>query len=63
MLSEEQTEQLKKQLLQQIDSSFPEDRKESAKQKIAVMNSEVLEEFLKQNKLVKKQNSQQNPFR
>ena len=63
MLSEEQTEQLKKQLLQQIDSSFPEDRKESAKQKIAVMNSEELEEFLKQNKLVKEQNSQQNPFR
>ncbi len=63
MLSEEQTEQLKKQLLQQIDSSFPEDKKELAKQKIAVMNSEELEEFLKQNKLVKEQNSHQNPFR
>ena len=55
MLPQEQIEQIKKQIIQQIDSTFPEDKKELAKQQIKSMNSEQLEAFLKQNKLMKTQ--------
>jgi histidine triad (HIT) family protein len=51
MLSESQITEIKKQLLEQIDKSFPADKKDFAKQQIESMNSEQLEEFLKQNKL------------
>lgn len=54
MLTNEQAEQIKKQIIQQIGSTFPEDKKESAKEQISLMNSEQLEEFLKQNNLMKK---------
>lgn len=60
MLSEEQTEQIKKQIVQQIEENFPEDKKELAKQQIQEMNSEQIETFLKQNKSAQ---TQQNPFR
>lgn len=53
MLSKEQTEQIKKQVFQQIDSTFPEDQKESAKEQINSMNQEQFEEFLIQNKIIK----------
>jgi len=53
MLSQEQTEQVKKQLIQQIKNSFPEDKKELAKNQIEAMNSEQLETFLEKNKLIK----------
>lgn len=53
MLSQEQIDQIKQQLIQQINSTFPEEKKESAKQQIESMNAEQLEEFLKQNKLIK----------
>jgi len=58
MLSEEQIAQIKQQFIQQIDSTFPEDKKQTAKQQIEAMNSEHLEEFLKQNKLIKTQTTQ-----
>ena len=54
MLNPEQTEQIKEQLIEQIEKSFPEDRKEFAKSQIKNMNSEQLEEFLKKNQLIKK---------
>ncbi len=60
MLSEEQTEQIKKKIIQQIEENFPEDKKELAKQQIQEMNSEQIETFLKQNKSAQ---TQQNPFR
>jgi len=50
-LSPEQTDQIKKQLSEQIDKSFPADKKDFAKKQIQEMNGEQLEEFLKQNKL------------
>jgi len=56
MLSQEQTERVKKQLIEQIEKVFPEDRKEFAKKQIEEMNSEQLEEFLIKNKLVSKEN-------
>jgi histidine triad (HIT) family protein len=59
MLPEEQISQIKKQLIQQIESSFPEDKKNSAIQQIESMNNEQLEEFLKQNNLIKDGKSSQ----
>lgn len=51
VLSSEQTKAIKKQLIENIEKSFPEDRKEFAKNQIESMDSEQLEEFLKKNNL------------
>lgn len=62
MLSKEQITQIKQQIIQQIDSTFPEDKKQAAKQQIKVMDSDQLEIFLKQNNLLKEgQFSTQKP--
>ena len=53
MLSEEKVKEIKAQLIQHIDSTFPEDKKESAKQQVEKMNNEQLEKFLEQNNLIK----------
>ena len=53
MLPPEQITKIKNQIIQQINSTFPEDKKQSAIQQIESMNSEQLEEFLKQNNLIK----------
>ncbi|MEX0920526.1 MAG: HIT domain-containing protein [Candidatus Pacearchaeota archaeon] len=50
-LTPEQTEAIKEQLVQNIEKSFPEDKKEFAKSQIESMDSEQLEEFLKKNNL------------
>lgn len=55
MLSQEQVTQIKSQLIQQIESNFPEDKKEIAVQQIESMGTEQLEGFLKKNKLIKNQ--------
>lgn len=49
MLSREQVENIKKQIFQQIDSTFPEDKKDVAKKEIDSMNPEELEEFMEMN--------------
>ena len=59
MLSPEQAEQIKAQILKQIEN-FPEDKKGLAKQQIESMNNEQLEQFLQQNKLIKTQASSQD---
>lgn len=51
-LSEEQIKEIKKQLLEQIES-FPEEQREAAKEQIESMNAEQLEQFLVKNKLMK----------
>ena len=53
MLSKEQIQEIKNELIQQIEQNFPEDKKNSAKQQIQAMNNEELEEFLKKNNLIK----------
>ena len=58
MIPEEQVNQIKNQIIQQIESTFPEDKKGSAKQQIELMGSEQLEEFLEKNTLMQKN---QNP--
>ncbi len=52
MLTPEQTEDIKKQLIKHIEKGFPKDKHEFAKKQIEDMNSEQLEEFLKRNKLM-----------
>ena len=52
-LSPEQLKETKKQLIEQINTTFPEDKKEEAIAQIESMNDEQLIEFLKQNKLIK----------
>lgn len=51
-LTEEQANQIKQQLSQQIEK-FPAEQREQAKAQIESMNSQQLEEFLIQNKLMK----------
>lgn len=53
MISQEQIPEIKKQLIQQIKTTLPEDKQESAKQYIESLNAEQLEEFLEKNKLIK----------
>lgn len=55
MLSQEQIQQIKKQLIQQIEANFPEDKKQYAIQQIESMNAEELEEFLMKNQLIANQ--------
>lgn len=55
MITSEQTEEIKNQLIEQINNSFPEGKKEQAVQKVREMNEEELEEFLERNKLVQQQ--------
>ncbi|MEX0920816.1 MAG: HIT domain-containing protein [Candidatus Pacearchaeota archaeon] len=50
-LNQEQAKAIKEQLIQNIDKSFPEDKKEFAKSQINSMDSGQLEEFLKKNNL------------
>ncbi len=50
MLSKEQSEEIKKQLLLQVDK-LPQENKEQIKKYISKLNGEQLEEFLKQNKI------------
>ncbi|MEK6895385.1 MAG: HIT family protein [Nanoarchaeota archaeon] len=52
-LPKEQIEQVKNQLIGQIESTFPKERKDKAISQIASMNEEELEQFLIQNKLIK----------
>ncbi len=59
MLTEEQAKQIKEQIAQQIDSTFPEDKKADAKEKLQTMNSEQLEQFLEQNNMVSRQGGQE----
>lgn len=49
----EQTEQIKQQIINQIESTFPEDKKNSAIEQIEAMDDSELENFLIQNNLIK----------
>lgn len=52
MLTEEQTNAIKNQLIGHVEESFPEEKRQYAKEQIAKMNAESLEEFLVKNNLV-----------
>jgi histidine triad (HIT) family protein len=52
MLSEEEADAVKKQLIEHIDRTFPEDKKDYARQHVYSMDAEHLEEFLTKNNLI-----------
>lgn len=74
-ISDEQIEEFKKQIIQQIKSTFPEDKKNSAIESINSMNEKEFLEFLRKNKLIVQEPNQEqdkelqepsqneNPFR
>ena len=53
MIEDNQIESIKEQLISQINSTFPEEKKSSAIKQVEEMNKEQLHEFLVQNNLVK----------
>ena len=59
MITPEKTEKIKQQLIQHVEKSFPENKKEFAKKQIENMNSAELEEFLKKNQLIKAEQKQE----
>ena len=61
MLSEEEAKNIKTQIIGQIDSTFPEDKKNQAKQEVDSMGIGQLEEFLEKNNLMKKQSQSESP--
>jgi len=56
-LTPEQTQQIKQQLLKQLEN-FPEDKRDQIKEQITSMNEQQIEEFLKQNKIMSQQEQQ-----
>jgi len=59
MLSEKEIIEFKKKIIDQIESTFPEEKKAEAIKQIESMDEESFEEFLKQNNLIKSDNSPQ----
>lgn len=59
-LTDEQIQKIKSQLIEQINSEFPEDKKASAIQQIQEMEDKQLFEFLQQNNLIKDMPKQEN---
>jgi histidine triad (HIT) family protein len=53
VISSEQINEIKKQLIVQIESTFPEDKKQESITKINSMNDEQLMNFLKENGMIK----------
>jgi len=53
MLSKEQLEQIRKQLISQIQDNFPEEKKAQAISELEAMDENSLEQFLIQNNLIK----------
>ena len=57
-LPKEQIQDLKKKVIEQINSTFPEDKKTEALKQIETMEEPQFIEFLKQNNLIKTDGSQ-----
>ncbi len=51
MLTEEQTQQIKEQLIKQISENFPEEKKGLAIEQVNSMDSEQIENFVEQNQM------------
>ncbi|MBU2616798.1 MAG: HIT domain-containing protein [Nanoarchaeota archaeon] len=62
MLTPEQTETIKNQLIEKVASIFPEDKQDFAIDQIKSMNSEELEDFLKKNDIALQQGTQKCIF-
>ena len=60
MLSDEEAEDIKQKIISQIESSFPAEQIESARQQIESMNSDQLENFLERNNIIKDSGEKNN---
>jgi len=58
MLTDEEANKIKEQIINQIESSFPPETKEAAKNNVLSMGNEDLENFLEKNKLMAQQQGQ-----
>ncbi|MEK6832433.1 MAG: HIT domain-containing protein [Nanoarchaeota archaeon] len=58
-ITDEQIEEFKRQIIQQIESTFSEEKKEPAIERINLMNKEEFIEFLKKNKLLASEQAEQ----
>src|SRR3989339_400154 len=61
MLSKDQTEQMKQQLIEHIKQTFPEEKKQTAIDQIIGMNEEQFEQFTIQNKLISDEENPKTP--
>lgn len=59
-LTKEQIEDFKQQIIQQIESSFSEEKKDPAIERVISMNDEEFIEFLKKNKLLTSGSNEEN---
>lgn len=59
-LSSEQLENIKKQLLEQVQNTFPDEKKAETIKQIEEMNDDEFEQFLKQNNLINDSNQESN---
>lgn len=66
-LTQEKIEELKKQIIENIENTFPQDKKEYAMEKVRSMGTEEFLEFLKKNNILEKEDGKEssgtNPFR
>lgn len=62
MLSEEQAQAIKQQIIQQIKNTFPPEKQQESINKLQSMSSEQLEQFLKQNKMIQSPSTNQEPI-
>jgi diadenosine tetraphosphate (Ap4A) HIT family hydrolase len=53
MISKVQEQEIKKQLLEQIENTFPEEKKAEAREQLESLEGEAFEQFLIQNNLIK----------
>jgi histidine triad (HIT) family protein len=61
MLSEQEAEEIKKDIINQIESTFPAEKILSAKEQVEAMNPKELEEFMERNQIAKENNPDENP--
>ncbi len=62
MFSKEQIENIRNQLIKQIQTTFPEDKKKEAIEKVKLMNEKQLENFLVQNNLIREKEFSEIPL-
>jgi histidine triad (HIT) family protein len=60
-LTEEEIGEFKKQIIQQIESTFSEDKKGPAVERINLMNNEEFIDFLRKNKLLNSESDRESP--
>jgi histidine triad (HIT) family protein len=61
MMLSEQEEEMKREIINQIESTFPAEKIAAARQQIEAMNSEELEKFIEKNNAIANENQNENP--